>query len=297
MTRTAGTRAALGIAVALALAMALPAIASAGGGERLELRLRGADGYHITVRGGGPNVSLTATREVHLPANHASYTVYLARARARPPRIEATFQGLGHVAMRFHPSGWITRSRPGRDCWGPDRTTTRYGVFVGSLSFRGEGGYTSARVERAKGTVTTPARVFCISAPRGPGRSRGGAARRLPRTSFRAAWRLGVSALSFEAYRDRNNGARFAAICEQTSGQVAILRVAFAQAPARSFAAGSALVGANLSPPAPFSGTGFFRREPNGAKIWSGPLAVTFPGAPDVPLTGTQFKTQLTRSW
>jgi hypothetical protein len=78
-----------------------------------------------------------------------------------PTSVEADFGEVGSVAMRFRPSGRMTHSRRHRGCVGPDRYTIRFGVFTGSIRFRGEGGYTSADVHRVKGRQVTPRLLAC----------------------------------------------------------------------------------------------------------------------------------------
>ncbi len=112
---------------------------------------------------------------------------------------------------------------------------------------------------------------------------------------MRADWRRGLSAVSFAAIADRRS--RFFASASQSEGQLAVYRFAFALASPLAFAANDALSLAGVSPPAPFSGSGTLQRDSGGAKSWAGSLAVSFPGAPEVPLTGPQFKTQLSRGW
>lgn len=73
--------------------------------------------------------------------------------------------------------------------------------------------------------------------------------------------------------------------------------MAYAYAPASAFATDDSLSFADITPPYPFSGTGSIQRTPDGAPIWTGSLAVSAPGATNLPLTGPLFKTQLTRSW
>jgi hypothetical protein len=80
----------------------------------------------------------------------------------------------------------------------------------------------------------------------------------------------------------------------QTRGDLAILRFAFtASDSARAFSVDNALTRAQVKPPAPFHGTGTYRAASDGTKTWTGGLAINFPGAPRLPLTGPEFKPEL----
>jgi hypothetical protein len=72
---------------------------------------------------------------------------------------------------------------------------------------------------------------------------------------------------------------------------------AFVEASPLTFATDDALSFLSISPPYPFGGSGLVQRKANGSRAWSGSLDVSFPGDPDVPLTGPQFQTFLARQW
>jgi hypothetical protein len=72
------------------------------------------------------------------------------------------------------------------------------------------------------------------------------------------------------------------------------MRFALATAPSKKvFAFNEALTGATITPPEPFHGKGTYRAASDGTTTWSGPLSVSFPGAPRLPLTGGEFKATL----
>ncbi len=108
--------------------------------------------------------------------------------------------------------------------------------------------------------------------------------------------RSGLTAVLFGA-SERGGKAGYLAEIEQTVGSLGVFRGVFVHASPATFAFDNALSSAGVTPPPPFSGSGSFQRAPTGAKSWTGSLAVSFPGAPNVPLTDPRFKTQLTRSW
>lgn len=300
MRATRRLRFAAGLALSATALAGWPASAGADGGQQLLLRTPASNGYSIEVSAEGATAFLDVSRPLSAGLAGAS-SIYIARAELSATRMKATFGGLGTVSVRFRPSGKVKRSRPERGCRGPDHFTTRFGVFVGRLDFDGEGGYTAAHLHRAKGRVISPLSLNCdgpvFPTPQ-PRRSRlGGADRRSKLTTLQAGWRVGLSAASFTALDNRSRHARFFASSSQSQGALAIYRFAFALASPLTFAVDDALSLAGVTPPSPFSGSASFQRDVSGAKSWTGSLAVSFPGAPDVPLTGSQFKAQLIRSW
>jgi hypothetical protein len=283
-----------------AVAFALPASAAAKGGLELDLHLRGSHGYEIEVGGYETTAFISASRSLGTPRKQEESSAYIARGKVSATSIQASFGSLGSISLRFHPTGPVTRTRPRRHCLGPDRYTIRPGVFVGSVRFRGEDGYTTAKAHRIAGKSVTPPELVCFdsvrSIPREFRLSVGGKRKKPAVTRLRAGWREAVGATYMEAQRKRDE-ATFVAIRQLTGDNLAIYRSAYAKASAPSFGVQTSLSQATFRPPAPFGGVGLFRRDPSGAKLWDGSLAVSFPGEPDVPLTGAQFKTQLTRSW
>jgi len=293
MSSRAAPRAVLAVVLALGALLAAPSLAAAGGEPLLEARLEGSHGYWLTIRGHGQTVSLTTSHAAKLSQKRGSYAVYLVRGKVGAGSIRASFPGFGSVALRFHRGGRVTHGKPQRGCFGPDRTTAHHGYFTGAVSFRGEGGYTVAHAHRVKGASVTPSALNCAP-PKSTGQRTSEQAKR---TSIAAGWKLGLDSVRFLAATDRTHGARYIAASEHSEGQIAIYRVAYTRAAQQSFTSDMALSSASLSPPAPFSGTGNFQRGPHGNKIWTGTLAVSFPGEPSVALTGPEFRTQLNRTW
>jgi hypothetical protein len=280
---------------AMIAALSVPAGASAKTAARLSVR--GTEGYRLTVFETGLDTELQATRDKVHAFNHGTSTEYIARAKPGAGRVDADFGELGQIAMRFRPGGLTTYSKPRRGCRGPDRYTYRHGVFIGSFVFRGEGGFTSVRAHRAKGTIATPSGpLHCGGSGQEPptdlGRTKG-----QKRTSLEAGWHSGLTARFFSATTHGHDPARFSATSYETRGALAIFRGAFANASPQRFAFDPSLSFASVSPPLPFTGTGTIERTPSGVKTWTGTLAVSFPGAPDVPLTGLPFKTFLSRGF
>ena len=75
---------------------------------------------------------------------------------------------------------------------------------------------------------------------------------------------------------------------------MARIRYALAIAPPKkSFALNDAVTAATITPPPPFHAKGSYRAAPDGTTSWTGPLSVSFPGAPRLPLAGEEFKATL----
>jgi hypothetical protein len=296
----------LALALGVLLAGMVPG-ASAAAGRLLEFELRASHGYRLFVDAQGATATLTTTRAKH-DARTGSLSSYIARRGPGGGAIRATFGNLGSVAMRFRPNGVVTYSKARKGCIGPDRFTIQHGTFVGSLRFRGEEGYTAVKVSRVAGQAVSPHSLICTgsrvsarpqisAAPQLSAGAQISAAARQPSFRFEAGYRSGLFAEYFEATRTGEGRARFLVNLEQTVGRLAIRRLAIGSGRARTFATDNALSFATIAPNAPFAGTGSLTRDALGARLWSGSLTVSFPGAPGVPLTGPLFKTGLSRSF
>ena len=324
MSRRARMRGALVLPLLALAAAALPPAAAAAMPQP-EFSFNTGDGYRIHVSGHGSTVTLSVVRPStlrgnalatlfgvssggHVPPSFGiAVSTYTARGEASATSIRAGFASLGRVAVHFHPSGRVIHLGPHGDC-GRGATLPRFasrsGVFRGEVDFEGEGGYTSAHIHSARGEVLVPRPSHCSGRT---GRSLHRAAppsRTIPSgptgpktTSLEALWKFPLGLTVFDASTDGAHSARYIAAVEQSEGTVAVYRLALAFAPSQTFSTDSALSSASIAPPAPFSGEGAYRLGAGGEKSWSGPLAVSFPGAEDVPLTGPQFTTQLARSW
>lgn len=247
-----------------------------------------SDGYRIEASTSGSGVVLQVSRGRRW---HRTSTAYVARGVARPEILRAAFGNLGWVSMRFRPSRNRTWHRKHRSCRGISRFVRRRGVFVGNLRFRGEQGYASIRIHRAKGSVVTVAgrcrqrsRSRRLSALRNPFLAQ-------PPASVLASGREGVDSTAFLALESKHGTLYFAGR-EESHGRLAIIRFALARSP-RPLRINEALTAARLSPPRPFHGTGRYSAGPQGEVRWNGDLSVDFPGAPRVPLAGPGFEVSL----
>jgi len=275
-----------------------------------ELKFTNRDGYTITVVGFGQTVALSVSRDHGRPegrsAKRSSVTTYLAHGMVTPTSIEASFADRGRIAVRFRPAPRPLRATRNAGCRkSSNGLLGRLGVFVGELRFRGEDGYTSAEVHRVHGgTIDLKALIACLL-----GKARQPGQRALlsgvsthpshgpKRTTLIADRKTPLSRTVFGAQLRGGGRARFIALDESSEGPLGTIRIATAAGPAAAFAFDDHLAGATVAPPAPFSGSGAFQHGAGSAKSWTGSLAVSFLGAPGVPLTGSPFKTQLVQSW
>jgi hypothetical protein len=246
-------------------------------------------GYEVGVQTFGSAVILVVSHGQ--PQNQMSETVYLARGVATPERLQATFGKFGKVSMRFresHHRPWFGQRRR---CRGADRFVKRRGVFVGNLRFRGEDGYVSVHVHRAKGAIVTKA-AKCSPHRRAKRAQSSSIFDFEPPSVLLATARDGVDTTAFLALQFKGRKASYMAVEEEDRGKLAIIRLAMVLRRGH-LEVNDALTSANASPGAPFHGTGRYSAAPDGSTAWSGSLSVNFPGAPRFPITGPQFETFL----
>jgi len=255
-------------------------------GTQAALSLR-ADGYAVSVEGRGNQVSLTVTRG-------PSAASYLTRGNASPGGIRARLGRFGRIAVRFKPSGRVSRRKPPRGCDGKP-SIVRSGVFVGTIRFRGEDGYVSIDARRAKGRSTTLRRWRCGTR----GRERARISARLKRAGFEEAKLEATTPndrVSFLAsglhVKDGPSLIFFAASTTERRGSVRIARFVFRiSGKGRTFSFSRSPRAATVRPPKPFHGSAEFGAD-GGTPSWTGNLSVSLPGA-KLDLTGPVFKAKL----
>ncbi len=296
------------IACCAAALAALPAAASAKPGYYVSkastfsaLDARGSHGYRVTVLGLGKHVSLLAYKG----ALSVSYTV---RGKVTEERLEARFGNRGRVSMRLQPTEPLKEEENESGCKGK-RPTTQKGIFRGTIRFRGERGFTEIRAVQASGYVYRNYRQVCKRSrrdePSWPKPSE------IPASSLNAASDRGQWAPWFSAFREEPTKPRpnfsssleeanYIAASAERRGRMTIYRSASVTAPAETFTVtplGARPVSATVAPPAPFSGTAAYERDPGGAGAWSGDLRVELPGLGEVPLTGSSYRAEFCRSF
>lgn len=274
-------------------------------GFESRFELDAGHGYRLVVSARGETVVAEVARPGSLRGQQLqrdglgsqSLTLYAARGTVTRRRIVASFGGFGKIDVRFRPRGKaVALPRPHR-CRGGDRFTRQRGMFVGGIRFEGERHYVAVHTHRAPGRVRSPLRLHCSS-----GRFRTSAGRRQrPLEQPSAGGFRGVllassrhAVKSTELYAFVNRRRIFtAAVVEESLGRVAEFHLGLSVSRPRVFSVDSALTLATLAPPPPFHGKGTYRAAPDGSKAWTGPLSVSFPGAPRWPLTGEQFRVVL----
>jgi hypothetical protein len=270
--------------------------------------LKAQHGYEVTVIGEGGIVAVEVTKPAprgkenfleRLFGAPQAVTAYVARGTVTPRRIAASFGKFGKVDVRFRPSGRVAKSPARKRCRGADHFTSELGVFVGGLRFSGEKNYVAFRSHRAKGRVRSPLRLRCASSrfrfrPASGRRAR--PVRQHPNftpTFLSASNRHGVSATELITL-GVGKTTLFLAITEEGLGSMARIRYALVtENSKKAIAMNDALTSASIEPPLPFHGEGIYRAAPDGTTSWSGPLSVSLPGAPRLPLTGEEFKATL----
>ncbi len=292
------------VAAALLALSLLPATVSA---QPVNLRF----GY---VAGRGDRVRVVAERSTVILSvrrsesrrHRGAESAYVARGTVGQDHLAAHFGELGRLAMRFRPT---TKWRPVRGvggCLAGHSIVRRRGVFSGRLRFRGEGGYLTTTRHRVSGeeiSVRSPCVPSAMSSgadetlPPLPQTVTPLQPTRGPAMRLFVGYRSGPLARRFEAIRRPGHATLYVAEEENVVEKLGTYRVAYALASRSAFTADARLSTARLNGAEPFRGTAVLSRGPNGQRSWSGTLAVSFLGDPDVGLTGTQYKTRLSRGF
>jgi hypothetical protein len=267
--------------------LALPGLASAKSQSLVlsSFELKGTHGYTIEAgelrEGDFPPTAAISAKRGDL---RASYEV----PGELEPGMHAVFGSVGSVAVAFHREKRSV-ARPEKGCTFVDET----GVFLGTFSFVGEGGYTEAEATSIPGKVTRLPNGLCGFGndrvnSRVPGLLRVTTlAARAP--TAKGFVEFGASALSIEQRLG------FQATLQETLGAMKISRTASA-----TIATGARALHPKersrpilLDPPPPFKGSARFRDPAGGPPTWTGSLSISLPGAADVALAGPDFAARL----
>lgn len=260
------------------------------------IHLKGSHGYpiHLQVARGFATAAVTEPGRRGLSAPTSEYVAFGGRATVDGAK--ASFGRFGKLAVRFLPSGKVRRSPVPEFCSG-NPEFTRFGVFEGTIRFRGEGGYTEVDISRARGSVSATPRQVCHFPKREdrPDGQRG--PRKQPKALLATTLTATQASMGIDLSAVRSEQNPTAAILIATSiepaGHVSVFRRAFVAASKDVFAFDPALNTATLTPPYPFAGSATFQRIDDYTTRWEGPLTVSFPGRPDVALTGRGFTCSL----
>jgi hypothetical protein len=249
--------------------------------------LPAGNGYQIAVERFRNRVSLSA---LHGGKSFFAATTYTVPGEFSAQRLEANFGKFGRVSVRLKTER-MHKGKLEEQCTGKPETV-RYGTFVGTIRFRGEGGYASVTARQAEGRTSTGEKMKCVFPNLRPGSGSGAhASRQVPPSLTASQGRRRVFAVEFSGGKRRS--LFFSAFSQEQRGRLGIFRDVFAEAPLSSFVFASDLSSATVQPPQPFQGEASFQRT--AGPTWSGTLSVDFPGLDGVRLAGPRFEADLLR--
>lgn len=280
------------IAAALMVTAVLSLVAAAGAGAQGEpdtgafnsFQLKASNGYEMTVWAASGK-GYRKGRALILVASKRDAAGYFVPALVTATTVQADLGDLGTIDVSFQPSGEKGVDHPVCD----SRQRVRYekGTYIGAIDFHGEEGFSEVHAESARLSLHPFIDFICAGSGEGRGAVFPGAAL-LVRSEARA------ERVTVQVNQNRP-GARVhvSASTDERRGRIAIFREVAATYPSGAFHFDPRLRRAVLSPPAPFAGTGLFRRDASSANRWTGNLTADFPGRSNVPLAGSGFVVNL----
>jgi hypothetical protein len=256
-------------------------------------QIRGTNDFDVTVVRNEHYLELVA----HRPGAEAHYITGVAVPAANG--IQADLGSLGEISVRFKALGSRRRLPHLPDgCY----QARSHGIFIGTVDFHGEEGFTDAVATRVKGEVFV-SRGDCDTFDR-PFWSHPASARRLVPTEVGLFARRNSKAYSVNFECSEGPGSDLAPIgatdpdrryfkagVGEKRGRLIILRsISGASDEPSTFTFNNALTSATVAPPPPFIGTATLEREDRRQRgAWIGTLTASFPGAANVPLAGPAF--------
>jgi hypothetical protein len=309
--RAVAMLAALGVLAALALpvgAVAKPGHYTTAGLSTEQFQLRGSNGYSLRVAVVDRSAQLIFDKRV----GHSFLTVaYFMRGKLAPgPDLRFPIGNEGEVNLRFVPRGRPEETTlPG--CKGGPQITEKGGL-VGTVRFRGKGGFTKIDTHRAHVIVfrappmtcrkpKTPNNILTVGLP--------ASGNEVPEEFVQLIAGSVPGSPTFDADLFEENGVGidgqelpdfpdFSASISRREGGAEVSYAASMTGRPSSFGVPESLdppATATVEPAAPFSGSATFSlTSPHHAK-WSGDLAVVLPGYGRVPLTGPKIRAGLCR--
>jgi hypothetical protein len=226
---------------------------------------------------------------------HGEVAYYYVKAQVGAGTVRARFGRLGAFDLRFDPE----RGEGPLGCGGSEGW--QWGTFVGTLAFRGEHDYADVDAHRARGWFRTRPAESCARGGGGHRDSRATASKVGPIAETgvelygKTASRLPGRDFYFFT-QNRPGGVRtvFNAFREERREGMLIERGAQVYGGAAAFDWNLGVGTARVEPPAPFSGSGFYRSGPEGRRpSWTGSLWVPVLGARPMRLTGAAFAPRL----
>ncbi|HEX6601243.1 MAG TPA: hypothetical protein VF030_01245 [Solirubrobacterales bacterium] len=271
------------LALAAALLTAAPAMGAEDDSKFDAFTLQGSNGYRILVFAVFEPGYGESSQVVVIAGRKGRGAYYSAPAVVTDKKIEADLGALGEIDVTLKLSGKKGVVHP--KCAPKARVPYDKGTYVGTIEFRGEEGYTRVSTDRARFSYGPLRNIGCPSSVSGeiigP---------HLPGALLWAHTEFEQGRVALRAYKNGpGKRVRIEAEIAEKRGRISILREVTSTYPAGSFDFAPDLRAALLDPPAPFSGTGFFRREAKPAARWTGNLSVDFPGRSNVSLTGDRF--------
>jgi hypothetical protein len=260
---------------------------------QFEFEVPSSNGYRISVVA-EPGHS---GAEIKTSGRAGEATYITKNGKSTATSINASFGKFGKVSMQFRPSGHPRKRNLSKKC-DPNRpasVSSQPGEFVGTFRFRGERGYTHVIANRVRGALgdpltneaTRPIRCEFHESAAERKRELGSVSldvnSRHPNVSFSAGEVIGNFRSTVGASSSRP--ILFLASSFERSGALSIFRLAGAIGAPSVFSFDQALTQATVTPPAPFAGSGHFRRSPTGEPEWSGSLSVALPGLGRVALS------------
>jgi hypothetical protein len=267
----------------------------------IRLELDADHGLHATIEN-FEKITLEVERKGRL-------VTYEAPGEVTETGLKVQFGKLGVIDVAFKPIE--TRlDRPPKGCAGKPSTSSE-GFFVGTIDFTGEREYVRIGGDQAKGTLSVwresewrcPKRRGKIQASReGPRRPAAGFRRRAeakeePATlsAFGARCRCFFAAYAERDRKGRGPSTFVGAKFEKREG-MEISRVTYAKAGSLAFVFDHAAGTATVHPPAPFSGSGAFKRRLHSRDLWRGAIQVPLLGADPLSFNGPGVRARLVRA-
>jgi hypothetical protein len=258
----------------------------------MKFALPGSDGYTLQVKTDGAQTLISASRE----GQRRSSTYYVSES-AGEGTIDAELGALGRIDVRFEPSG---ETRTVDRCRGERRAVRRLGVFTGTISFRGENGYTVVEASQAPGSVGPSMRGRC----RGGGTAAASSARTAARRQIEHVWAIGDATLMNRnsITPGEDNMTLLLAVAEGRLARYLVNRIEVPRpgltierrvevvGPRAGFSYPHDYRTAVLRPPKPFSGEATYSA---GSRQLAGDLRIAFLGLAPQSLTGHQFEARI----
>lgn len=288
-------------AIAISASAATPKAAQAAHSAEIEFALEASNGLHVEVETSSEGVTL----EVSRPGRIASYRV---QGEATEAGLKARFGKLGSIDVTFEPTKTRT-DKPPKGCSGTPSTNSE-GLFVGTIEFTGEREYVQVAATQAKGRLSVYREgEWKCHRRREP--SPPHVSHRLSRPGPRSQPQPdeGPATLAvmnrrcicfFAAYAVPNRKRRGQTVFvgekfEKVDG-MEIIRGTFVNGAPATFAFNHKAGTAQASPPHPFSGSGTFKRKPNGPDLWRSTIQVPLLGSDPLDLSDPGYRAKLVRA-